>query len=220
MSFHEIARTLSSKFSVPGEKKMRFARLVLTVVVVATGVGIWHVIVSSQAPGATQGCKDQQRVQYRSSGSFVGSNTSQVKCTVDYWICNQPYSKSKIVKNVAGACDSFRDSVVNDLPKTACCDCYPNCSSSNGGSGMSGSADQSQKQDCCGEVQQLKNEIKELQDQVRDLQGKLNGSNLTLGSGGGKVSIGNDGVTISSTGNISIKATGTVSIKGAKVTTN
>ncbi len=76
------------------------------------------------------------------------------------------------------------------------------------------------RDDCCSEVQQLKDQVKALEDRLTSLENRLNGSNLTLGSGQSSIQIGDGGVTINSNSNITIKATGNVVIKGAKVTQN
>ncbi len=189
-------------------------------------------------------CKDKKPLQYLVSGSFVGTDTSKVNCTVNYWICDKPFSKSKIVPNAAGACDAFAKSVVSELPKETCCDCYPNCNGSGGAQPQPQGAQpqpQPQQQDCCNDVRQLRQQVKELEDRIRQLENKLNGDDITLGSGASNihisnttnnkgVSINSDGgitikaggksVSISSSGDVSIKATGNVSIKGARVTQN
>ncbi|GEM_PF-6989220 len=71
-----------------------------------------------------------------------------------------------------------------------------------------------------GDVQQLKDEVKKLEEHVRQLENKLNGENITLGSGSSKLAINPSEISITSSGRISIRAAGEVRIKGSKVTQN
>src|SRR5437588_5523555 len=154
------------------------SRIIIILLVAVGAFGLWRGSALSQG-NVSADCLNKQPLQYRSSGSFAGNDTSQVNCTVDYWICNQHYSKSRIVKNAAGACDSFTDSVVAGLPKEACCDCYPNC----------GVTDRQAQKDCCADVAQLKQQIRQLEDRVKELEYKLNGDDITLGSGASNIRI-------------------------------
>lgn len=88
------------------------------------------------------------------------------------------------------------------------------------------SGGQPQRPDCCGEVQQLKEHVRQLEDRIRQLEVKLNGDDITLGSGASHIRINNAGVSIGSNGSIaitssadvSLKAGGTLRLKGTRVT--
>ena len=131
---------------------MRLKIIVVSLLFIGSLYFYRSVALSQGGSSLPAACKNKDRLQYLSSGSYVGNDTTKIKCTVDYWVCGMRSSKSQIVDNVVAACDRFKDSVVSGLPKEACCDCYPNCNHAKSGQQNDPSA---QQKDCCDQVQQL-----------------------------------------------------------------
>ena len=149
---------------------------------------------ASQEPGAAlpADCKNKERLQYRSSGSFVGDDTSKVNCTVDYWICDRPYSKSKIVKNVSDV-QQLRDEIKRLEDRVKQLEDRLNGDDITLGSGASNI----------------------------HISNKTDDKGVSMNSDSGiTIKTGGKSVSISSSGDVSIKASGTVSLKGSRVTQN
>ena len=93
---------------------------------------------------------------------------------------------------------------------------FLNCSIAPGGGGDR-SFDLARASDCCDQVQQLQAQVKSLEDRLKQLEQKLNG---TLNSEGSSIHIGKEGISINSSGNITIKSDKDVTIKGANIHQN
>ena len=73
---------------------------------------------------------------------------------------------------------------------------------------------------CCDQAQLVQAQVKSLEDRLKQLEQKLSGPEVTLGSEGSSIHIGKEGISIKSSGNITINSDKDVTIKGANLHQN